>query len=136
MSDKIEPVKKFPNSPVKQKEYRVSYIQDGVPRKATVFAFNMKPVLSTFFTHFPMSTNVTAIQLVVGEATNRVVKNEFAPRSDNGHLYAKDMVEGVEYVFQASCHKVVLRDGVYHYTNLFGETFTGTPSPYSMVRPS
>jgi len=49
----------------KQKEYRITYIDEqGVPRKATIFAFNMKPVLSTFFTHFPLSTNVTAIQLV------------------------------------------------------------------------
>ena len=66
MAQHIEPVKKFPNSPVKQKEYRVSYIDEaGVPRKATIFAFNMKPVLSTFFTHFPISTDVTAIQLVM-----------------------------------------------------------------------
>ena len=64
MAQHIEPVKKFPNSPVKQKEYRVSYIDQGIPRKATIFAFNMKPVLSTFFTHFPISTDVTAIQLV------------------------------------------------------------------------
>ena len=49
----------------KQKEYRVTYIDEGIPRKATVFAFDMKPVLSTFFTHFPMGTNVVAIQLVV-----------------------------------------------------------------------
>ena len=50
----------------KQKEYRVTYLDEGVPRKATIFAFNMKPVLSTFFTHFPIDTNVTAIQEVVG----------------------------------------------------------------------
>ena len=64
----MQPVRKYSNKgfhTVKQKEYRVSYIDQGVPRKATVFAFNMRPVLSTFYTHFPMSTNVTAIQEVV-----------------------------------------------------------------------
>jgi hypothetical protein len=51
---------------MEQKEYRITWLDEqGVPRQTTIFAFNMKPVLSTFFTHFPISTNVTAINEVV-----------------------------------------------------------------------
>ena len=50
----------------KQKEYVVTYMDEyGTPRRATIFAFNMRPVLSTFYTHFPLSIVVTAVQEVV-----------------------------------------------------------------------
>lgn len=77
MAHKIEPVKnQVPKwHGMRQKEYRVTWIDEqGVPRRTAIFAFNMKPVLSTFFQHFPLSTNVTAIQEVVQPAKVYVVR--------------------------------------------------------------
>ena len=48
------------------KEYRVTYLSDHGPiYKLTVQGFNILHASNVFYTHFPLHTNVTAIQEIV-----------------------------------------------------------------------
>ena len=51
-------------------------------------------------------------------------------------IWAKDMKEGISYNFRVSVNKVMLKNGIYHYTTVTGEKFIGKPHEMAMCYPS